>query len=79
MSGILSSSPAHGPVRLLLGTHLLLLIQTVLVLQASDPLPTSLRLFLCVTGVLGIAALIVAVRGERQDEGRPWWAKRHDH
>lgn len=77
MSGILSSSPAHGPIRLLVGTHLLLLIQTVLVLQASDPLPTSLRLFLCVTGVLGLAALIVAVRGERQDEDRPWWAKRH--
>lgn len=78
MSGILSSSPAHGPIRLLVGTHLLLLIQTVLVLQASDPLPTSLRLFLYVTGVLGLAALIVAVRGERQNEGRPWWAKRHD-
>lgn len=78
MSGILSSSPAHGPIRLLVGTHLLLLIQTVLVLQASDPLPTSLRLFLCVTGLLGLAALIVAVRGERQNEGRPWWVKRHD-
>lgn len=79
MTGILSSSPAHGPIRLLVGTHLLLLIQTVLVLQASDPLPTSLRLFLCVTGVLGLAALIAAVRGERKDEGRPWWTKRHDH
>ena len=79
MSGILTSPPAHGPVRLLLGTHLLLLIQTVLVLQASDPLPTSLRLFLGVTGVLGLAALIVAVRGERDDEGKPWWAKRHVH
>jgi hypothetical protein len=79
MSGILTSSPAHGPVRLLLGTYLLLLIQTVLVLQASDPLPTSLRLFLGVTGVLGLFALIVAVRGERDDEGKPWWAKRHVH
>lgn len=79
MTGILSSSPAHGPIRLLVGTHLLLLIQTVLVLQASDPLPTSLRLFLGVTGVLGLAALIVAVRGERDDEGKPWWAKRHVH
>ncbi|BBF70652.1 MULTISPECIES: hypothetical protein [Sphingomonadales] len=77
MSGILTSSPAHGPVRLLLGTHLLLLIQTMLVLQASDSLPISLRLFICVTGVLGLAALIVAVCGELDDEGRPWWAKRH--
>lgn len=77
MTGILSSSPARGPVRLLVGTHLLLLIQTVLVFQASDRLPTSLRAFLCVTGALGLAALIVAVRGERQKKGRPWWAKRH--
>ncbi|QNG48537.1 hypothetical protein [Sphingobium yanoikuyae] len=78
MNGILSSTPAHGPVRLLVGSHLLLLIQTVLMLQASDPLPTSLRLFLGVTGMLGLAALIVAVRGEQEDEGKPWWAKRHD-
>lgn len=78
MTGILSSTPAHGPVRLLVGAHLLLLVQTVLVFQASAQLPTALRLFLGVSGLLGMAALIVAVRGERQDQGKPWWAKRHD-
>ena len=78
MTGILSSTPARGPIRLLVGTHLLLLVQTVLVCQASDSLPTSLRLFLGVSGVLGLAALVVAVRGESQDEGKPWWRKRHD-
>lgn len=78
MTGILSSTPARGPVRLLVGTHLLLLVQTVLVCQTSDPLPTSMRLFLGMSGVLGLTALIVAVRGERQDQGKPWWAKRHD-
>lgn len=77
MTGILSSSPARGPIRLLVGTQLLLLVQTVLVCQASDPLPTSLRLFLVVSGILGLTALIVAVRGERRDQGKPWWAKRH--
>ncbi|PZU12131.1 MAG: hypothetical protein DI606_10245 [Sphingobium sp.] len=77
MTGILSSAPARGPVRLLVGTQLLLLVQTVLVCQASDLLPTSLRLFLGVSGILGLTALIVAVRGERRDQGKPWWAKRH--
>ena len=77
MTGILSSAPARGPVRLLVGTQLLLLVQTVLVCQASDLLPTSLRLFLVVSGILGLTALIVAVRGERRDQGKPWWAKRH--
>jgi hypothetical protein len=78
MTGILSCAPARGPIRLLVGTHLLLLIETVMVLQASGPLPTSLRLFLGVSGILGLTALIAAVRGERRDQGKPWWAKRHD-
>jgi hypothetical protein len=78
MTGILSCAPARGPIHLLVGTQLLLLVQTLLVCQASDPLPTSLRLFLVVSGILGVTALIVAVRGERRDQGTPWWAKRHD-
>ncbi|BBC99466.1 MULTISPECIES: hypothetical protein [Sphingobium] len=77
MTGILSSTPAHGPIRLLVGTHLLLLVQTVLVCQASDPLPISMRIFQGMSGLLGFSALIVGVRGERQDQGKPWWAKRH--
>ena len=78
MTGILSCAPARGPIRLLVGTQLLLLIQTVLVCQASDSLPTSLRMFLGLSGIVGLTALIVAVRGERQDQAKPWWAKRHD-
>lgn len=78
MTGILSCAPARGPIRLLVGTQLLLLVQTVLVCQASDPLPMSLRLFLGVSGILGLTALIVAIRGERRDQGKPWWATRHD-
>jgi hypothetical protein len=49
MNGILSSCPARGPVRLLVGTQLMLLVQTVLIFQASDPLPSALKALLVTT------------------------------
>lgn len=78
MSGILSSRPAAGPVRLLVGTQLMLLVQTVLIFEASAPLPTPLRALLVMNWVVGVSALIAAVRGSRADQAPPWWRRRHD-
>jgi drug/metabolite transporter (DMT)-like permease len=78
MSGILSRRPAPGPIRLLVGTQLMLLVQSLLLYEASDALPSGLQVFLLATWILGTAALIAAVRGDR-DEGEPWWRRRHDH
>ncbi len=77
MRGLLSASPAPGPVRLLVGTQLMLLIQTILVFEASENLPDGLKALLVMSGVLGFSALIFAVRGPRETEDRPWWKSRH--
>ena len=77
MRGLLSASPAPGPVRLLVGTQLMLLIQTILVFEASENLPGGLKALLVMSGILGLSALIFAVRGPRETEENPWWKARH--
>lgn len=78
MNGILSTCPAPGPVRLLVGTQLMLLVQAVLIFQASDPLPSALKALLVATWTLGISALIAAIRGSARDESARWWRRGHD-
>ncbi len=79
MNGILSSRPAAGPVRLLVGTQLMLLVQTVLIFEASASLPTPLQALLVMNWVVGVSALIAAVRGPRAEQSPPWWKRRDDH
>jgi hypothetical protein len=78
MRGILGPTPAPGPIRLLVGTQLMLLVQTMLVFDAADGLPASLKAYLLACGVLGATALICAIRGE-SGQGEPWWRRRHGH
>ncbi|EAT10650.1 hypothetical protein NYF14_07155 [Sphingobium sp. 10 DY56-G10] len=78
MRGILDPAPAPGPIRLLVGTQLMLLVQTMLVFDAADGLPASLKAYLLACGVLGASALICAIRGE-SGEGEPWWKRPYDH
>jgi len=77
MRGILGPAPAPGPIRLLVGTQLMLLVQTMLVFDATDGLPASLKAYLLACGVLGASALICAIRGEN-GQGEPWWRRRHE-
>ena len=77
MRGILGPAPAPGPIRLLVGTQLILLVQTMLVFDATDGLPASLKAYLLACGVLGASALICAIRGEN-GQGEPWWRRRHE-
>ncbi|MCC4256137.1 hypothetical protein LL268_06595 [Sphingobium lactosutens] len=76
MKGILSAAPATGPIRLLVGTQLMLLVLTILVLETPGALPLRLQLLLLAGFVLGASALICAICGDRTDE-RPWWRQRH--
>jgi hypothetical protein len=77
MKGILSPAPAPGPIRLLVGTQLMQLVLTMLVLETPGALPLRLQGLLLAGLVLGVSALICAIRGERID-GRPWWRRCHD-
>lgn len=78
MKGILSAAPATGPIRLLVGTQLMLLVLTILVLETPGALPLRIQGLLLAGWVLGVSALICAIRGDCTDE-RPWWRRRHDH
>ena len=77
MKGILSAAPAAGPIRLLVGTQLMLLVLTILVLETPGTLPLRLQGLLLAGWVLGVSALICAIRGE-SPEDKPWGRLRHD-
>ena len=53
MKGILSAAPAAGPIRLLVGTQLMLLVLTILVLETPGTLPLRLQGLLLAGWVLG--------------------------
>ncbi|WIW89553.1 hypothetical protein K3M67_06235 [Sphingobium sp. V4] len=78
MRGILSASPAPSAIRLLVGSHLLLLIQAGLVLRSRQPLDTMLAALVFMLAIIGAAALIAAIIGEpRERIGNPHRRYRH--
>ncbi len=78
MSGILSDPPAPCAVRLLVGSQMLLLIQTGLVLKSRAPLEPALRALILLLALIALSALVAAMIGGR-DEGHPVrrWRPRH--
>lgn len=76
MNGIFSAHPCQSSIRLLVGTHLLLLVQAALVLW-SVPIDSVMQALVLLIFVLGIAAFICAVRGLDDDERHDWWRRRH--
>ena len=79
MSGILSDPPAPCAVRLLVGSQMLLLIQTGLVLKSRAPLEPALRALVLLVALIGLSALVATIIG-RRDEEHPVcrWRPRHD-
>lgn len=77
MNGLLSSTPSPTSIRVLVGTHLLLLVQAALVFQTADVLPPALQAMVVTSGIIGVAGLVAAIRGEAATEGTPWWRRRH--
>jgi hypothetical protein len=78
MNGIFSATPAPGPIRLIVGSHGLQLVQSGLVLR----LPTmsmSFRVLIIVFGLIAVACLILAIMGEGRDANQFSWPRRHRH
>ncbi|MGN6124844.1 MAG: hypothetical protein ACTHOJ_18010 [Sphingomonas oligoaromativorans] len=76
MNGIFSATPAAGPIRLLVGTHGLMLVQLLLALQ----LPTVAgghRALITFTLIIALMGLLAAACGETRDSGQQWWRRRH--
>jgi hypothetical protein len=74
MNGIFSGAPCSASIRLLVGSHLLLLVQSALVLW-SAPLTGAGQVLVWLALLIGIAAFLCAVRGEAGGR-QPWWKER---
>lgn len=76
MRGILSNAPGPSAIRLMVGTHLLLLVQAALVLwSASHDL--ALRVLVALVLVIAVSGLCTAIHGGADDERPAWWRRRH--
>ncbi|WP_298673216.1 hypothetical protein [uncultured Sphingomonas sp.] len=77
MNGIFSRQPCQSSIRLLVGTHLLLLVQSTLVLRGAPDLGAS-QMVIWLTLVPGVSAFICAVLGETSQPGSDYhWRRRN--
>lgn len=77
MKGILSAAPGPSAIRLMVGTHLLLLIQAALVLWSAPAIDIPLRILVGMVFAIAAAGLIAAIHGGNQDNRQDWWRRRH--
>jgi len=75
MRGLLSAAPGPVAIRLVFGTHLLLLIQAALVLWSAPHLDLALRVLVALVFALALGGLCAAIHGGSADE-RPFWRRR---
>ena len=75
MNGIFSGTPCPSSIRLLVGTPLLLIVQSSLVLWSAPDLGGNQAL-IWLTLLLGVTAFICAVRGESAAPAAPWRERR---
>lgn len=76
MNGIFSATPAPGPIRLLIGSQGLVLVQSCIAWQLPT-VPAVLRILGAVIAVIATAALISAAVGEGRENPSPHWRRRH--
>jgi intracellular septation protein A len=76
MNGIFSSTPAPGPIRLIVGSQGLLLVQSFIAWQLPA-VPGLFRLLVVITAIIATAALITAALGEDRKNPQPYWRRRH--
>ena len=76
MNGIFSATPAPEPIRLLIGSQGLALVQTCVAWQLPTA-PAVVRILSAVIAVIAIAALISAAIGEARENPSPHWRRRH--
>lgn len=76
MNGIFSATPAPGPIRLLIGSQGLALVQSCIAWQLPTA-PGMLRILGALIAIIGTAALISATIGEARENPTPHWRCRH--
>lgn len=77
MRGILSAAPGPSAIRLMVGTHLLLLIQAALVLWSSPRIDLPLRILVGLVFAIAFSGLVTAIHGVADDPRENWWRRRH--
>lgn len=77
MRGIFSTAPGPSAIRLLVGTHLLLLIQAGLVLWSAHELDPVLRALVALVLVIATSALCAAIHGLSDQNRKDWWRRRY--
>lgn len=76
MNGIFSSTPGVGPIRILVGTHGLMLTQSGLTLMAQ-PTASGFRFMVALVLALAVGGLAAAVLGLPGDDTEPYARRRH--
>lgn len=77
MRGLLSATPGPSAIRLMVGTHLLLLIQAALVLWSAPYLDAALHVLVALVFVLAVSGLVAAIHGLSDNRRKNWWRRRH--
>lgn len=75
MNGIFSSTPGSGPIRLLVGSHGLLVAQSSLALMAPD-IADGFRFMVGLLLALALGGFMAAAIGLPADDGEPYWRRR---
>lgn len=76
MRGIFSATPGQPAIRLLVGTHLLLIVQAWLVLCSAQEFDRVLRVIITGITLLGLLAFVAAVHGGSGTEAIVWRPRR---
>lgn len=76
MNGIFSSTPAPGPIRLLIGSQGLALVQSCIAWQLPA-MPVVVRVLGALIAIIATAALISAAIGEARENRPPHWRRCH--
>ncbi len=76
MNGIFSSTPGAGPMRLLVGTHGLLLTQSGLTLVTPD-VAGGFRIMVAMVLALALGGFAAAAIGLPAEDREPYWRRRH--
>jgi peptidoglycan/LPS O-acetylase OafA/YrhL len=77
MRGILSAVPGPSAIRLMVGTHLLLLIQAALVLWSAPHVDMPLRILVGMVFAIAAGGLVAAIHGGGDERRQDWWRRRH--
>jgi hypothetical protein len=77
MRGLLSATPGPSAIRLMVGTHLLLLVQAALALLSAPEPGTMLRILVGIILAIALPAFVAALHGLADDDRANWWSRRH--